>query len=151
MNTQPMNQNNPQAEIELRIRTMRIVWISVLFSLAGFFLLTILQKPLADRTPNPTLSLIFLLLGVSTTLISFLIRSKLLSRAVDQQQTMMVQQAYTVGWAINEATALLGVIDFFVTGHPRYYVLLIISACGLLLQFPRREPVMNAAFKSQGF
>ena len=151
MNTQPMNQNNPQADIELRIRTMRIVWISILFSLAGFFLLTILQKPSADRTPNPTLSLILLLLGVSTTLISFLIGSKLLSRAVDQQQTMLVQQAYTVGWAINEATALLGVIDFFATGHRHYYVLLIISACGLLLQFPRREPVMNAAFKSQGF
>ena len=151
MKTQPMNQNNPHADVELRIRTMRIVWMSILFSLAGFVLLTILQKPSADLTPNPTLSLIFLLLGVSTTLMSFLIRSKLLSRAVDQQQVMLVQQAYTVGWAINEATALLGVIDYFVTGHSHYYVLLIISACGLLLQFPRREPVMNAAFKSQGF
>ena len=151
MNTQPMNQNDPQAEIEMRIRTMRIVWLSILFSLAGFFLMTIVQKPSADRTPNPTLSLIFLLLGVSTTLISFLIRSRLLSRAVDQRQAMLVQQAYTVGWAINEVTALLGVIDFFVTGHRHYYVLLIISACGLLLQFPRREPVINAAFRSPGF
>ena len=146
-----MNQNNPQAKIELRIRTMRMIWISMLFSLGGFFVITFVQKPSADLTPNPTLSLIFLLVGASTTLMSFLIRSKLLSRAVDQQQVMLVQQAYIVGWAINEVTALLGVIDFFATGHRHYYILLIISACALLLQFPRREPVVNAAFRSPGF
>jgi len=146
-----MNQNNPQANIELRLRTMRMVWISMFFSLGGFVVITILQKRSEDITPNPTLSLIFLLAGVSTTLISFLIRSKLLSRAVDQQQVALVQQAYIVGWAVNEVTALLGVIDFFVTGHRHYYILLIISALGLLLQFPRREPVTNAAFKSPGF
>src|ERR1044071_1266896 len=151
MSTQPMNQNNPQADIELRIRTMRMVWISLFFSLGGFVVITILQKRSEDITPNPTLSLIFLLLGASTTLISFLIRSRLLSRAVDQQQVTLVQQAYIVGWAINEVTALLGVIDFFVTGHRHYYLLLIVSALGLLLQFPRREPVVNAAFKSTGF
>ena len=146
-----MNQNNPQANIELRLRTMRMVWISMFFSLGGFVVITILQKRSEDITPNPTLSLIFLLAGVSTTLISFLIRSKLLSRAVDQQQVALVQQAYIVGWAVNEVTALLGVIDFFVTGHRHYYILLIISALGLLIQFPRREPVTNAAFKSPGF
>ena len=137
MSTQPM-QNNPQANIELRIRTMRMVWIAMFFSLGGLVVLTILQKRSEDITPNPTLSLILLLIGASTTLISFLIRSRLLSRAVDQQQVMLVQQAYIVGWAINEVTAMLGVIDFFVTGHRHYYVLLIISALGLLLQFPRR-------------
>src|ERR1700741_5622740 len=115
MNTQPMNQNNPQANIELRIRTVRIVWVSMLFSLGGLVVITILQKRSVDITPNPTLSLVFLLAGASTTLISFLIRSRLLSRAVDQQQVNLVQQAYIVGWAVNEVTALLGVIDFFAT------------------------------------
>lgn len=145
-----MNQNDPQT-IETRIRSMRILWLSLLFSLGGFFLLTVLQKLREDITPNPTLSLILLLIGVSTTLISFLIKSRLLSRAVDQQQVPLVQQAYVTGWAVNEVTALLGVIDFFVTGHRHYYILLIISALGLLLHFPRREPVMNAAFKGSEF
>jgi len=151
VNTRPMNQNNPQANIELRIRTMRMVWISMLFSLGGFCVITILQKRSEDITPNPSLSLILFLVGLSTTLISFLIRSKLLSRAVDRQQVQMVQQAYIVGWAVNEVTALLGVLDFFVAHHPHYYLLFLISAIGLLLQFPRREPVENAAFRSQGF
>mgnify|MGYP003288435978 CR=1 FL=1 len=151
MTTRPMNQNDPHANIELRIRTMRTIWISMLFSLVGFFFVTFIQKPSEDITPKPTLSLIFLLVGLSATVISSLVKNKLLSRAVDQQQVQLVQQAYVVGWAINEVAALLGVVDYFATGHPHYYVLLIISACGLLLHFPRREPVMNAAFKSQGF
>lgn len=36
---------------------------------------------------------------------------------------------------------------FFLTGHRHYYLLFIVAACGLLLHFPRREAVMNAAFK----
>ncbi len=151
MNTQPMNQNNPHANIELTLRTLRTLWPAMFLSLAGFFVVTIFAKPSEDITPNPTLSLILLLAGISATLISFLIRSKLLSRAVDQQQTMMVQQAYVAGWAINEVAGLLGLLDFFMTGHRHYYLLLIISALGLLLQFPRREPVMNAGFTKQGF
>jgi hypothetical protein len=144
MSTQPMNQNDPQA-IELRIRTLRTVWIALLLSIAGYFVLTIFQKPSANIPPNPTLSLILLLVGISTTLISFLIRNKLLTRAVDQQQVPMVQQAYVLAWAVNEVAALLGVVDFFVTGHRHYYILLIVSVCGLLLHFPRRESVVNAA------
>jgi hypothetical protein len=60
----------------------------------------------------------------------------------------MVQQAYIVTWAINEVAALLGLMDFFLTNDRYYFVLLIIAALGLLLHFPRREHVVNAAFKS---
>ena len=150
MNSQPMNQNDPQA-IELRIRSMRTLWVALLASIGGYFVLTIFVKLKEDVTPNPTLSLVLLFVGISLTLISFLIKSKLLSRAVDQQQVPMVQQAYIVGWAVNEGAALLGVLDFFMTGNRYYFVLFLISACGLLLHFPKRESVENAAFKSQGF
>jgi len=147
MSTQPINQNDPQT-IELRIRTLRTVWIALLFSIFGYFVLTLFAKPSEDITPNPTLSIILLLIGVSTTLISFLIKNKMLSKAVDQQQVPLVQQAYVAAWAINEVAALLAVLDFFVAGHRHYYILLIISACGLLLHFPRRESVVNAAFNT---
>ncbi len=145
-----LSPNDPQT-IELRIRTLRTVWLGLLGSIGGYFVLTLFAKPHEDVTPNPTLSLALLLAGISTTLISFLIKSRLLSRAVDQQQVPLVQQAYIVGWAINEVAALLGVFDFFVTRNRYYYVLLIIAVCGLLLHFPRRESVVNAAFKGTGF
>ena len=81
-------------------------------------------------------------------LVSFPIKSKLLNQAVDQQQPAMVQQAYVAAWAITEAGALFGMLDFFVTGNRFYYVPLIIAACVQLLHFPRREAVLNAAFKN---
>ena len=151
MDTRPMNQNDPQADIELRMRTLRTLWFALLLSIVVYFVLTIFWKPAGEPTPNPTLSLALLLAGAAMTLISFLIKSRLLSRAVDQRQLPMVQQAYIVGWAINEVAALLGMLDFYVTGHRHYYLLFIIAACGLLLHFPRREPVENAAFKNTGF
>ena len=45
-------------------------------------------------------------------------------------------------------TALLGLVDFFLTGHAHYYLLLIVAAGGQLLHFPRREHIVNASFKS---
>lgn len=146
MNSSSANQHDPHADIELRIRTIRTLWIALFGSIAGYFVLTIFVKPSEETTPNPTLSLVLLFVGISTTLISFLIKNKLLSRAVDQQQVALVQQAYVVGWAMSEVAALLGVVDYFVSGNRHYYLLLIISALGLLLQFPRRASVENAAF-----
>ena len=150
MSTRPMNQNDQQANIELRIRTLRTLWIALLLSIVVYCVMTIFVKPSGEPTPNPMLSLVLLLAGISTTLVSFLIKSRLLTRAVDQQQLPLVQQAYIVGWAINEVAAVLGMLDLFVTGNRHYYFLFIVAACGLLLHFPRREPVVNAAFKNPG-
>jgi hypothetical protein len=102
-------------------------------------------------TPNPILSLILFVVALSTTLISFPIKNGLLSRAVEQQQVQLVQQGYVVAWAVTEIPALLGLLGFFLTGHRHYYLLFIVAACGLLLHFPRREAVMNAAFKGGMF
>lgn len=146
-----MNPNDQQPNIELRIRTLRTLWMALLLSIVVYYVFTIFVKPAGEPTPNPTLSLALLLAGISTTLVSFLIKSRLLSRAVEQQQVPWVQQAYIAGWAINEVAALLGVFDFFVTGHRHYYFLFIVAACGLLLHFPRREAVINAAFKNTVF
>ena len=81
-------------------------------------------------------------------LVSFPIKSKLLSSAIDQQQTAVVQQAYVVAWAITEVGALLSLVDYFLTGNRYYFVGLIIAGCAQLLHFPRREHVINAAFKN---
>ena len=80
-----------------------------------------------------------------------MIKSTLLKKAAQQQQVALVQQAYIVTWAITEVAALLGMLDFFVTGNPKFYALFIISALGMLLHFPSRDAVLNASFKSQGF
>lgn len=82
---------------------------------------------------------------------SFLLKSKLLNRAIEEQQVPMIQQAYVVTWAIAEVGALLGLLDFFITGNRYYYVPILIAGAAQLLHFPRREHVENAAFKRTTF
>ena len=148
MNTQSRNQRDPQTSIDLRIRTMRMLWTGMLLSIGVYYVFLQFAGRSENRAPNPTLSLTLIGVAAVTTLISFLIKSKLLTKAVEQQQVLMVQQGYVVTWAIAEVAALLGMIDFFATGDRYYYFFFIIAACGMLLHFPRREPVVNAAFKS---
>ena len=148
MNPQLVNQNDPQTNIELRIRTMRILWTGMLLSIGVYYVFTVVRGRSLDITPNRNLSLILLGVAVLTTSLAFLIKNRLLTRAVEQRQVPLVQQAYILTWAITEVAALVGMLDFFTAGDPNYYLLFIIAACGMLLHFPRREPVENAAFKS---
>lgn len=145
MDTQPAH---PQENLELRIRTMRTLWIAMFLSIGGYYLLTFFTTRAEEREPNASLFLIFLAIGVSTILISFVVKSKLLSRAIEQQQVPMVQQAYIVAFALTEVAAMLGLLDFFLGGSRYYYVLFIVAACGMLLHYPRREHIINAYPKS---
>jgi len=126
---------------------MRTLWIAMLLSVGSYYVFTLFAGRSDDITPNRTLSLILTGVALSMTLISFAVKNRLLSRAVEQQQVQLVQQGYVVAWALTEVTALLGLLDFFLSGNRYYYLLFLIAAGGLLLQFPRREHVVNASFK----
>jgi hypothetical protein len=151
MNTQSANQKDPQGKIELRIRTMRTLWIAMFLSIGVYYVFTFFAGRSEDINPNNTLSLTLVGGALLITLISFPIKNRLLTRAVEQQQVQLVQQGHVVAWALTEVAALLGLLDFFLTGNRYYYILFIIAACGQLLHFPRREPVINALFKSPMF
>lgn len=141
-------QTDPQTNFELRIRTLRTLWIAMLASVGVYYVFTRFAGRPENVEPNSTLFLALVVVGLSTTLVSFLVKNKLLSRAVEQQQVQMVQPAYVVAWALTEVAALLGVLDFFVTGDRYYYVLFIIAAFGQLLHYPRGEHVINASTKT---
>jgi len=144
----PANQNNPQTDIELRIRTMRTLWFGLLGTIGIYYGFTLVAGRREGLEPNPSLSISLMCVAMLMVLVAFVIKSKLLSKALEQQSTGMVQQAYVVTWAITEVAALLGLMDFFRTNDRYYFVLLIIAALGVLLHFPRREHVVNAAFKT---
>jgi hypothetical protein len=149
MNAQSPNQKDPQENVELRIRTLRTLWIAMFLSVVSYYVFTFFAGQ--NVNPNATVSLMLVGVGLLTTLISFPVKNKLLTRAVEQQQVPLVQQAYIVALALTEVAALLGLLDFFLTGNRYYYVLFIIAACGQLLHFPRRDHVINASFKSSVF
>lgn len=127
---------------------MRILWIALLMSNVMYYVLTVISGRSENAESSSPLLLILIAIGITTVLVSFFVKNMLLTRALQQQQVPMVQQAYVVAWALSEVPALLGVIDFFVMGDRYFYVLLIISAGAQLLHFPRREHVINAWAKT---
>jgi hypothetical protein len=138
-------------DIEPRIRTLRTLWAAMSMSIVVYYVLTFFVSRPEDREPNETVFLVLLAAAVTTTLVSFLVKNKLLNQAVERQQVQLVQQGYIVTWALTEVAALMGLLDFFASRNRYYYVLFIIGAIGMLLHFPRREHVLNAAFNHSGF
>ena len=143
------NPKELQQQIELRMRTMRTLWLALLLSIGAYFVfLTLFLHRSEEVRSNAALSLILAVIAMSSILTSFLIKSRLLSRAIEQQQVSLVQQAYILTWAITEVAALLGMVDFLITNDRYYYGFFLIAACGQLVHFPKREHVENASFKS---
>jgi len=125
------------------------MWIALILSIGGYFVLTRFAQRSETVEPNTMLSLILAVGTAATTLIAFLIKSKLLARAVDAGEVIQVQQAYIAAWAITEAGALFGLVDYFLTTDRYYFIFFLIAAFGQLLHFPRSEHVLNAAFNSK--
>lgn len=130
---------------------MRVIWIAMFMSIGLYYALTLFVVRPEDAEPNRTMFLVLVAIALSTTFISFPIKNKLINRAIEQQHVPLVQQGYTVAWALSEVPAILGLLDFFLTGNGYFYVLFLISVLAQLLHFPRREHVINASFKKPIF
>ena len=140
-----------QQKIELRIRTIRTLWFALLVSVLMYFVLTLFIGQPKNATPNNLLSVVLAGAGVFTTLLSLVIKCKFLARSVEQQRVDMVQQGYLIAWVLCETAALLGLLDFFVTGNRLYWVSFVVAAIGQLVNFPRRQDVLAASFKTPMF
>ena len=151
METQPVNQNELQQQIELRMRTMRTLWIAMLLSVGAYFVLTLFLHRSEHASPNGSLSLIVAVISFSAILISLPLKSRLLNRAVEQRQVSLVQQAYILAWAVTEVAALMGLLDFVATNDRYYYIFFLVAALGQLVHFPQREHVTNALFRGSTF
>jgi len=140
-----------QLKIEPRIRTIRTLWIAMLLSIGSYYVFTRFVGQPKNSNPNSALSLMLVGIGLLTTFISVPIKKKFLAQSVEQQRVELVQQGHIIAWAITEVAALLGILDFFLTGNRYYYVLFLIAAIGQLLHFPRRQQLLDACFKNPAF
>ena len=140
------SQNDMQSQIEQRMRTMRTLWVALIMSIGMYYVFTVFVGQAANARPNSTVSLTLLAVGVLMIPVALVIKKKLLTQAVEQHRPQQVQQAHIVAWAVTEVAALLGMLDFFLTGNRYYFVLFIVSVCGQLLQYPRRQHVVDAFF-----
>ena len=90
---------------------MRILWVGIFFSLVAFYLYSRIREQPRDAEPNSTLTLIFIAAALLAIPVSFLIKNAFLKQSVERQQPQLVQQGYVIALAINEAGALLGLVD----------------------------------------
>ena len=146
-----MNQTPDQAgKLEARYRVQFIVWLALISNVGMLLLITnIIEAPPA-HADNMMLVWVLLALGVFAFAISFVLKGKLLSQAIDRGRPEMVQTGLIVALALCEVSALCGLVVFFVTGAGYYYIFFIISALGMLLHMPRREHLRAASFKDGG-
>jgi hypothetical protein len=135
--------NQDQTNIDLRYRSMMIIWFGIFMSFVGFFVLTRLSP--VEPTENRSLALALSSLGLAPVALSFLLKQKLLDKAVQNKNVIAVQQAYVLAYALCEAAALLGVLCHFLTGSTYYYAGFIIAGLGMLLHFPKKQHLLAAS------
>lgn len=145
-----MSMNDPasiEKAVRARYQTLFILWAAQFMALFGFVLLSVLALH-SNKAGNP--SLFWILAGVSLLLAaaSFPVKRKLFAEAVEKQSVAQVQQGQVVAMALCEAAGLFGILARALTDSPNFYLPFVIAALGMLLHFPRREPLMAASFKN---
>jgi multisubunit Na+/H+ antiporter MnhG subunit len=101
-----------QQDIEPRMRTMRTIWSAMLMSIGFYYAFTFFAKRPENVEPNSTLFLVLVGIAVSTVLLSFPVKNKLISQAIEQQHVPLVQQSYIVAWGPTQVTGRQGPPDF---------------------------------------
>jgi hypothetical protein len=135
--------NNGSTNIDGQYFTLLKLWFAICMSVLGFLALTYFVIGGTDE--NRQLSLILSGLGVGPVGLSFLLKQRMLAKSVTTQQVNLVQTAYVLSFALCESSALLGVVNHFVTGSGYYFLAFAIAGLGMLLHFPQKKDVVNAA------
>ena len=142
------NQASIEGAIRARHQTLMIIWAAQLMALLGIVLLSVLvlQPSASDNT-----MLFWILAGASVLLvaISFAVKQKLFAQAIEKQSPAQIQQAQIVAMALCEAAGLFGMLARAITGSPYFYLLFAVGVIGMLLHFPRREPLIAASFRNR--
>ena len=134
---------DPNPAIEVRHRTILILWFAMAMSLT--MLLVLARFIPTSEIDQPQLSLILIGAGIVPLGMSFLLKQRLLTQAVTGQRLDLVQVAYVLAFALCEMAALLGLVDHFLSGSRYYYVGFLIAGMGLLLHFPRKQHLVDAS------
>ena len=145
-----------ELDLNKRYQTMLTLWFALLMSVVMYFVfLQIVAPDIPNEPINPpgfSLIVAITVVGAIFVLASFVVKRKLLSRSIENQDAFMVQKAMLVACAMCEVSALLGVLErFIVTGSRAYYTLFVLAIAGDIFHFPRRSQLEAATYKSKNF
>jgi glucan phosphoethanolaminetransferase (alkaline phosphatase superfamily) len=139
-----MQPNDPnQASIDARYRAILILWAAISMSIMSF--LFVINLVPAQTAPNSRLSLALNLAGIAPVALSFILKIKLLQQSIEMNRIELVQIAYVLAVALCEMSALLGLMDHFLTGSNYYPVGFAFGLLGILLHFPQKKYLLAAS------
>ncbi len=145
-----MMQHEPtpkSADLDKRHRSLLVIWAAMLASVGAYAAVAVLARPAGGGTANDALGLGLVAAGGACVLASFVVKQRLLSRAVGEQRPELVTTAYIVGFALSEAAGVAGLASAFIAGGGFFYLLFVVAGMGLLLHFPRRDDLLAAAYE----
>jgi len=139
-----------EQQLHARYRAMLILWGAFVVTVIIYFTLArVLFKPSGDGLQSREITFALTATGTFLTIISFALKQKFLKQAEDSQAPALVQTGHIIAFALCESAALLGFVDFLVTGNRYYYVMFVIALIGLLLHFPKRDQIAAAAYRQK--
>jgi F0F1-type ATP synthase membrane subunit c/vacuolar-type H+-ATPase subunit K len=153
MMNRPSIQPGADAGLEVRLRTMRILWAVFLvtiglYALIPFFVLGS-RSAAAEVGDDPTLLAAFAVLAFMAVAASFVLKRHFYGHAVERGEPARLQTGFILALVFCEFPALLGLVGLFVTLNRYAYALLALGALGLLLHFPRRDQLAAAYGEKQ--
>ena len=143
---------NPNAQYQ----TLVIIWGALLVSQFMFLVVLFVtkpqlfkfdfSKPLLDGE-NSVLVIALAFLGITTFLMSFVLKKKFLTQAVHEQKIELVQTAMIIGCALCEATTLFGLVLAFAVEYQYFFTWFALGILGIILHFPKRDNLFAASYK----
>jgi F0F1-type ATP synthase membrane subunit c/vacuolar-type H+-ATPase subunit K len=132
-------------EVSGRYRTALTIWVIILWSIFTFILMTFLIGRVDGPEIDRRLFIILQVLCLVAALASFIMKGVLMKRAVRERSMERVIQGYIFTFALCEASALVGLVSFFLRASSYYYLFLPGMFC-LLLHMPRRERLLAVTY-----
>ncbi|HVF66328.1 MAG TPA: hypothetical protein VM914_01605 [Pyrinomonadaceae bacterium] len=150
MMNQPTNRRAAEGGLEVRLRTMRILWAVFLVTIGLYALVTVFARPsqevLLERRAEDKTALLAALgaLGLSLVVLSFVFKRSYYGKAAEQRSPPQYQTGFLVAEVLCESCVLIGLVGVFITWNDYAYALFLLGALGQMLHFPRRDELAAA-------
>ena len=122
------------AEPEVELRTMRVIWavflVAVRCSLSSCASRARTTRPSRRWTGGNMTLLMLAAVGILSVVVSFVLKRGFLQPAAEQQKLAVFQTGFIVALALCEAAVLFGLVGVFVTWNDYAYVLFALGALG---------------------
>lgn len=147
--------NEPEPNLVEQYQTQVVIWAAILISQAMLIVVLFFTKkelfefrfdqPVSGQSGAMILG--FAVVALTCVGFSFAFKRRFLERAVEQQESKLVQTGLIIALALCEASSLIGMSLAFAFDYPYFFAWFILGITGTLLHFPRQNDLLAAGYK----